>query len=58
MIYYYIVRVEFKKGGQRILKDYEVDFLTIGKLFMHLETKHKDNYTVIWIRERRQRYGI
>lgn len=49
MIYYYKVRIEFYKGKERILKDYEVDFLLIGKLFIHLETKHKDNYKVIWI---------
>ena len=53
MIYYYKVRVEFIKGNERILKDYEVDFLSIGKLFLHLETKHKDNYKVMWIKERK-----
>lgn len=58
MIYYYKVRIEFYKGKERILKDYQVDFLSIGKLFIHLETKHKDNYKVIWIKERKQRYGF
>ena len=58
MIYYYNVRIEFIKGKERILKDYNVDFLTIGKLFLHLETKHKDNYKLLWIKERKQRYGI
>lgn len=55
---YYNVRIEFIKGKERILKDYNVDFLTIGKLFLHLETKHKDNYKLLWIKERKQRYGI
>ena len=58
MIYYYNVRIEFIKGKERILKDYNVYFLTIGKLFLHLETKHKDNYKLLWIKERKQRYGI
>ena len=37
---------------------YNVNFLKIGKLFLHLETKHKDNYKLLWIKERKQRYGI
>lgn len=57
MIYYYKVRVEYYKGKERILKDYNVDFLTIGKLFIYLETKHKDNYKIIWIKERKSYYG-
>ena len=55
---YYNVRMEFIKGKERILKDYNVNFLKIGKLFLHLETKHKDNYKLLWIKERKQRYGI
>lgn len=58
MIYYYKVRIEFYKGRERILKDYEVDFLSIVKLFIYLESKHKDNYKVIWIKERKPRYGF
>lgn len=54
MIYYYKVRVEFIKGRERILKDYMVDFREIAKLIIFLETKHKDNYKLISIKERRK----
>lgn len=57
MIYYYKFRIEYIKGDKRILKDYEVDFLSIGKLFFHLETKHKDNYKLMWIKERKPYYN-
>lgn len=57
MIYYYHIRVIFYKGNQPICKDYYRDFLTIGQLFVYLETKHKDNYDLIFIKERRSYYG-
>lgn len=56
MIYYYKVRIEYIKGKERIIKDYNVNFLEIGKLFLYLETKHKDNYTLISIKERKPYY--
>lgn len=58
MIYYYKVRIEYYKGNERILKDYDVDFLTIGELFVYLETKHKNNYKVMWIKERKRIHGL
>ena len=50
MIYYYIVNVEFLKGSERILKQYKVDFKEIVDLFMFLERKHKNNFTLISIK--------
>lgn len=50
MIYYYTVVIEFCKGSLRFLKVYNVDFLSIIKLFNHLENKHKGNYTIMSIR--------
>ena len=51
MIYTYIVRVQFFKGNERILKDYKVDFGELPKLFVFLENKHKDNYILLSIKK-------
>lgn len=51
MIYFYIVRIAFIKGNKRILKDYEVDFSELPELFVFLEKKHKDNYTLLSIKK-------
>ena len=53
MIYYYLVKVRFIKGGTPFIKEYRTDFLNIGELFYYLETKHKGNYTLISIKARR-----
>lgn len=58
MIYYYVITIEFCKGGQYFLKKYYKNFLEIGELFVYLETKHKGNYKVYSIKERRYRNGI
>ena len=58
MIYTYIVRVQFFKGNERILKDYKVDFVDLPKLFLFLENKHKDNYTLISIKNYRKVFKI
>lgn len=50
MIYYYIVRVEYKKNNLRIIKDYTGDFCSIVQLFIYLENKHKGNYTILFIK--------
>ena len=50
MIYYYLVRVRFIKGGTSFIKDYRTDYLNIGKLFCFLKKKHRDNYTLVFIR--------
>lgn len=50
MMYQYLVRVRFIKGGTPFIKEYRTDFLNIGKLFYYLETKHKDNYRLVFIR--------
>lgn len=55
MIYDYLVRVRFIKGGTSFIRDYITDFLSIGELFCYLETKHKGNYTLISIKEKRWR---
>ena len=56
MMYYYKIRVEYKKGGSIIFKDYKISFLDIGKFFIWLEKKHKDNYKLIFIKDV-TRYG-
>lgn len=53
MIYFYHIRIKFLKGGLPIIKDYYRDFLTIGQLFVYLETSHKNNYDLIFIKERK-----
>ena len=50
MIYFYIVRVEYKKNNLSIIKDYKSDFCNIAQLFVYLESKHKDNYTILYIK--------
>lgn len=54
MIYNYFVRIKFQKGKTGILKDYYCNFLEIGQLFVYLETKHKNNYELIFIKERKK----
>lgn len=56
MIYYYNVKVEYIKGKEKIIKVYQVNFLEIGELFCYLELKHKNNYKLISIRERKNCY--
>lgn len=53
MIYYYVVKVQFEKGKTEFIKDYYCNFLEIGQLFVYLETKHKNNYQLIFIKERK-----
>lgn len=55
MIYYYLVRVRFIKGGTSFVKEYRSNFSNIGELFYYLETKHKGNYTLISIKVKRWR---
>lgn len=53
MNYLYVIKVEYVCAKKRIIKEYRKDFLEIGKLFVYLETKHKDNYTLISIKSLR-----
>lgn len=57
MIYFYKIRVQFGEGKNSFTKEYTVDFLHVAQIIMHLEEKHKDNYTIISIRERKYIYG-
>ena len=57
MIYFYKICVQFGEGKSAFTKEYTVDFLHVAQLIMHLEEKHKDNYTIISIRERKHIYG-
>lgn len=57
MIYYYNIRVEFVCGSQHFIKDYTKAFNEIGRFFIELEKRHKDNYTIISIKEKRLYYG-
>lgn len=50
MIYKYKIKVRFIKGEQYIIKEYSIEFLNVGELFVYLETKHKNNYTLISIK--------
>lgn len=50
MIYYYIIKIAYNKGNQRIIKEYKKSFLEIGDLFCYLEKRHKDNYLLMSIR--------
>ncbi len=50
MIYYYLVRIKYVKGKQPFVKEYRLSFLDIGKFFVLLEEKHKDNYTLLYIK--------
>lgn len=51
MIYYYLVTVKYMCGKSSIIKVYQRSFLEIGQLFVFLEKKHKDNYTLISIKK-------
>lgn len=51
MFYYYLIKVKYVCGNKYIIKEYRKSFLEIGKLFVYLETKHKDNYTLISIKK-------
>lgn len=51
MIYFYLVTVKYMCGKSSIIKQYSKSFLEIGELFVFLETKHKDNYTLISIKK-------
>lgn len=51
MTYYYKVTVKFTKGKTDFIKKYKCDFLHIGCLFVYLEQKHHDNYTLIDIKK-------
>lgn len=54
MIYFYKIRVQFGEGKQPFTKEYVVDFLHVAQLFEYLENKHKDNYTLISIKEKKK----
>lgn len=54
MIYFYKICVQFGEGKQAFRKEYIVDFLHVAQIIMHLEEKHKNNYTIISIRERKR----
>lgn len=57
MTYYYRIAVKFIKGKESIIKVYKRSFLEIGKLFVYLEDKHKDNYTILSIEDAQRKYG-
>lgn len=50
MIYYYLITIQYICGSERFFKEYRKNFLEVGELFIFLETKHKDNYTLISIK--------
>lgn len=51
MIYYYKIRIEYHSGSKRILKDYIFNFAEVADFFIWLKKKHKDNFTVVSIKE-------
>lgn len=51
MIYYYNIRIEYYSGSERILKDYKLSFTEVADFFIWLKKKHKDNFTVVSIKE-------
>lgn len=51
MIYNYKILVQYEKGGTSFIKEYIKSFLEIGEFFVWLEKKHKNNYTLISIKE-------
>lgn len=53
MNYFYVIKVQYVCGKKCIIKEYRKNFYEIGELFVYLETKHKDNYTLISIKSLR-----
>ena len=51
MIYYYTIKIRFIKGDTPFIKLYHKSFLEVGQLFYYLENCHKNNYTLISIKE-------
>ena len=51
MIYYYKIRIEYYSGSERILKDYIFNFAEVADFFIWLKKKHKDNFTLVSIKE-------
>jgi hypothetical protein len=49
MIFYYNIVVHYQVGKQYIERKYKKSFCEIGKFFIWLEQKHKDNYTIFKI---------
>lgn len=56
MIYFYDIAIKYKIGNKDIIKLYKKSFTEIGKFFIEIEKRHKDNYEIISIREHKQ-YG-
>lgn len=56
MIYYYDIAVKYTIGGREVIKVYKKNFLEVADFFIWLKDKHKDNYTLMSIKEHRQ-YG-
>lgn len=50
MVYYYNIRIEYKKNDKSIIVDYVKDFCQIATFIIALEKKHKGNYTIIYIK--------
>lgn len=56
MIYYYDIAIEYKIGNKSFIKLYTKCFAEICDFFIWLKGKHKDNFTIISIKEHKQ-YG-
>lgn len=56
MIYYYDIAIKYRIGGKDIIKVYKKCFTEICDFFIWLKGKHKDNFTIISIKEHKQ-YG-
>ena len=56
MIYYYDIAIKYTIGDKDFIKIYKKCFTEICDFFIWLKEKHKDNFTIISIKEHKQ-YG-
>lgn len=54
MIYYYVILIEYKLGGKGFIMKYEKSFVELCDFFIWLKKKHKDNFTIISIKEKKR----
>lgn len=53
MIYYYIISIEYICGGKSFIIKYEKSFAELCDFFIWLKKKHKENFTIISIKEKK-----
>jgi len=56
MIYFYDIVIKYTIGGKEVIKIYTKSFTEICDFFIWLKEKHKDNFTILNIKEHK-RYG-